>query len=147
MHLIGNSYESDGKNMQLASDETTPFADTGAEEFFDEEDAQEDGEEEETTLYYDAEDGTLRDADGDEVTFEMGDDEVEEEILDDNEEGEEAGGEGEGAEEGGSQTPQPAQRPQTITSTSATANTARPGLLRNLSSATQIRVSKFQPEY
>lgn len=93
-------------------------------------------------MYYDAEDGTLRDADGDEVTFEMDGDEAEEEILDDDEQ----------QEAGGSQTPQPAPtaRAQTLTSTSATTTinpaVARAGLLRNLSSATQIRVSNFQPD-
>lgn len=94
-----------------------------------EEDDEAEGEGE-TTLYFDAEEGTLRDADGDEVTLEMGTEDEDEE------------GEQEGEQEEGSRTPQ-AQRPQTITSTSNTqAHTARRGgRLRRLSSATQTRVS------
>lgn len=105
----------------------------------------EDMEEEagETTLYYDAEEGTLRDEDGDEVTFDMGT----ESSIDASEAQEE------GEEEEGSRTPQPAasasaeqRATQTITSTSPTAGDSaaaarRPGRLRRLSSATQSRVS------
>lgn len=107
--------------MQLASSEVTPSV---------EENDEEEEAEGETTLYFDAEEGTLRDADGDEVTLEMGtEDEYENE-------------EQEGEQEEGSQTPQ-AQRPQTITSMSNTQpQTTRPvGRLRRLSSATQARVS------
>lgn len=106
--------------VKLASDEVTPSV--------EENDDEDDGEGE-TTLYFDAEEGTLRDADGDEVTIEMGEGDEEE---DEEEEGE---------QEEGSQTPQAqAQRPQTITSTSNTRPSSR---LRRLSSATQSRVSQF----
>jgi len=99
----------------------------------------------ETTLYFDAEDGTLRDEDGDEVTLEMGtESSAEPESQEDEEEGEE-----------GTQTPQAAQsseaaqqqRPtQTITSASPTTAASspaarRPSRIRRLSSATQQRVS------
>ena len=108
----------------------------------------------ETTLYFDAADGTLRDEDGDEVTFEMGtESSAEPESLLGDEEEEEDGEEGEEEEEG-SQTPhagQPSdaaqqQRPaQTITSTSANTQSipvaTRTSRLRRLSSATQSRVS------
>ena len=113
--------------MKLASDEVTPSVDDG----------EEDDEGEGTTLYYDAEEGTLRDADGDEVRFEVGDSEEPE----DQEENEEEDEEGEG-----SQTPQQEDqsqaRAQTITSTSlATTNPRRPSRLRRISFATQRRVS------
>jgi WD repeat-containing protein 23 len=100
-----------------------------------------DGEGEETTLYFDAEEGTLRTADGEEVSFGMSEDST----ADDEEQEEE--------NEDGNRTPQPAegsQRPtQTITSmstvTPSSASTAtrtrRPSLARRLSSATQRRVS------
>jgi len=105
----------------------------------------------ETTLYYDAEDGTLRDEDGDEVTFETGtESSAEPESLVD-EDGEE---EGEQEGEEGSQTPHAAQsgeaaeqqRPtQTITGTSPGVGPSpiarRPSTLGRLSSATQQRVS------
>ena len=65
---------------------------------------EDDGEGEETTLYFDAEEGTLRTADGAEVSFE--DDEDQEEQEEENEDG--------------NRTPQPAaesaQQPQRITS-------------------------------
>lgn len=107
--------------MQLASSEVTPSV---------EENDEVDDAEGETTLYFDAEEGTLRDADGDEVTLEMGT-----EDEDDNEEQE-------GEQEEGSRTPQ-AQRAQTITSTSNIQphTERRAGRLRRLSSATQTRVS------
>lgn len=82
--------------MKLASDEVTTSV----------EDEDEEGE---TTLYFDAEEGTFRDADGDEVTFEMGESEDAEGLEEDEEQGDE--------QEEGSQTPQATQRPQTITST------------------------------
>ncbi|KAI6877191.1 hypothetical protein KC318_g18869, partial [Hortaea werneckii] len=40
-----------------------------------------------TTLYFDAEEGVLRDEDGDEVTFGEDGDEIEEEIIDEDDEG------------------------------------------------------------
>ena len=98
------------------------------------------GEAGETTLYYDAEEGVLRDEDGDEVVFETGpDDEDEDPDTSPDVETEEDEAEG-------SRTPQPpaaAEPPQratqSITSTSPT--TRRPSRLRRLSSATQTRVS------
>ena len=112
----------------------------------------------ETTLYYDAEDGTIRDEDGDEVTFDVGssvdasEDHEDDEGGEDDEEEEE---EREGAE--GSQTPHATastaatqarqQASQPITSmfeSPALINNeavSPPGRLRRLSSATQSRVS------
>lgn len=91
-------------------------------------DAEEEDEGEGTTLYYDAEEGTLRDADGDEVRFEVGDSE-EPEDQDENEEEDEEG-------EGGRtpQQDQPQATAQTITSTSlATTAPLRPARLRRVS--------------
>jgi WD repeat-containing protein 23 len=92
---------------QLASDEVTPSADESG--------SDDNHEEGETLVYFDAEEGTLRDADGDEITFDLG---TEDEHGDDDDDEEE-----DGREEGG-QTPQPqanpaaaAARPQTITIT------------------------------
>lgn len=78
----------------------------------EDEDEEEEEEEGETTLYFDAEEGTLRAANGQEITIDMGEDETED-GEEDNEEEED------GTEEQGAQTPQAAaSRPQTITSTS-----------------------------
>ena len=112
-----------------------------------------------TTLYFDAETGTLRDEDGDEVTFDVGSsvDASEDQEEDDEEENDEEEDD-EGAE--GSQTPHatastaaiqpPQQARQTITSTSfstpSSPEATRPaGRLRRLSSATQSRVSSSIP--
>lgn len=93
----------------------------------------------ETALYFDAEEGVLRDEDGDTVTFEMDDGDEDPERLAETEEAEE--------EEEGSRTPQPvasaaettgAERPtQTIRSMSFPVSDPRPSRLRRLSSATQ----------
>ncbi|KAK4609377.1 LEC14B protein [Fulvia fulva] len=93
--------DDDEMDFELASDEVTPSVD----------DAEEEDEGEGTTLYYDAEEGTLRDADGDEVRFEVGDSE-EPEDQDENEEEDEEG-------EGGRtpQQDQPQATAQTITIT------------------------------
>lgn len=97
----------------------------------------------ETALYFDAEEGVLRDEDGDTVTFEMDDGDEDPERLAETEEAEE--------EEEGSRTPQPvasaaettgAERPtQTIRSTSSPVSDPRSSRLRRLSSATQSRLS------
>ncbi|CAK1359650.1 LEC14B protein [Cercospora beticola] len=85
----------DDMDYELASDEPTPSA--------DDEDDVEGGQ----TIYFDAEEGTLLDEDGEEISFAV---DEEEEGGDDGEEDEDAG---EGAE--GSQTPQPAPARQTRT--------------------------------
>lgn len=85
-----------------------------------------------TTLYFDAEEGVLRDEDGDEVTFGEDGDEIEEEIIDEDDEG--------------NRTPQPeqseeqTQRPHHITGMLVVEGTAgsselRPSDLRRLSAA------------
>ncbi|KAK4495542.1 hypothetical protein PRZ48_013874 [Zasmidium cellare] len=87
--------DDDDMDFELASSEVTPSV---------EENDEDDDAEGETTLYFDAEEGTLRDADGDEVTLEMGTEDEQEVGADEQEEG--------------SQTPQQQQqRPQTITIT------------------------------
>lgn len=125
----------------------------------------------ETTLYFDAEEGVLRDEDGDTVTFEMGSEDSVDESQDDGEEAEM-----EDEEEEGTRTPQPGassaaaaetggqqgeRATQTIRSTSSPTTTQpgnetggaasqprRPSRLRRLSSATQTRVSSpFHPEH
>lgn len=73
----------------------------------------------ETALYFDAEEGTFRDADGEEIEFEMAPESQSEDLDDDEENDGEEEQEGEGQ---GSRTPQPAppqqqqQRAHTITS-------------------------------
>jgi len=99
----------------------------------------------ETTLYFDAEEGVLRDEDGDTVTFETSD-----EMSEDQDEEVEVE-----EEEEGTQTPQvaaaaePERATQTIRSTlpetqpetASPGQAPRPGRLRRLSSATGSRVS------
>jgi WD repeat-containing protein 23 len=117
-----------------SADETDEFE----EEIYDD---MEDDEEEGTTLYFDAEEGTLRTANGDQIEITM-DGEAQEQVEDAEEEEDEEGQ--------GSQTPQPAapqqqqQRAQTITSTFSTTTNDRPSLLTRLSSATQQRVSMLR---
>ena len=106
----------------------------------------------ETTLYFDAEEGVLRDEDGDTVTFETSD-----EMSEDQDEEAEVE-----EEEEGTQTPQvaaaasstePERATQTIRSTLPEAHVEtpsgsqvpRPGRLRRLSSATGSRVSLAFP--
>ena len=111
----------------------------------------------ETTLYFDAEEGTIRDEDGNEVILDMDtEDSAEpESVVDEDDEEDEAEGEEEGDEDG-AQTPHAAQpdagaeqqgASQTITSTSPTATASsvpdRPSRLRRLSSVTQSNVSFF----
>ncbi len=114
------------------------------------------GETAERTLYYDAEEGVLRDEDGDTVTFEVGDESLDD-ASDDLETRVEVEEETEVEEEAdGSQTPQPAaaaaasnSEPQgatqsvrrTSTTAISTPTARRPSSLRRLSSATGSRVS------
>lgn len=104
-----------------------------------------DGDEEETTIYFDAEEGRLEMPDG--TTLEVvSDNEEEDDGEAQGEEEEEEGGEGSRTPQATASTAQATgvQRDrETITSTSdnATAPTARPGILRRASSATQRRVS------
>ncbi len=113
------------------------------------------GETAERTLYYDAEEGVLRDEDGDTVTFEVGDESLDD-ASDDLETRVEVEEETEVEEEAdGSQTPQPAAAAasnsepqgatQSVRRTSTTAiptpTARRPSSLRRLSSATGSRVS------
>ncbi|SMY29792.1 unnamed protein product [Zymoseptoria tritici ST99CH_1A5] len=106
--------ETDDDDMDF---ETQSESVTDADNYEDvsEYDEQED-DEAATTLYFDAEEGTLRTANGDQIEITMDGDAVEEEVEDDDEA---EGGAAEGAE--GTQTPQPAaqpqQRAQTITIT------------------------------
>lgn len=127
-------------NVKLASQ--TP---SGISEEIDEDEAE---GEVETTLYFDAEEGVLRDEDGDTVTFETSD-----EMSEDQDEEAEVE-----EEEEGTQTPQvaaaasstePERATQTIRSMlpepASGSQTPRPGRLRRLSSATGSRVSLAFP--
>ncbi|KAK1003335.1 hypothetical protein LTR54_007849 [Friedmanniomyces endolithicus] len=112
------------------------------------------GEAAERTLYYDAEEGVLRDEDGDTVTFEVGDESLDD-ASDDLETRVEVEEETEVEEEAdGAQTPQPAaaatSNPEaqgatqsvrrTSTTEISTPTAQRPGGLRRLSSATRSRI-------
>ncbi|KAK3674253.1 hypothetical protein LTR78_005722 [Recurvomyces mirabilis] len=127
----------DDMDFELAS--TTP---SGLSEEIDEDEAE---GEVETTLYFDAEEGVLRDEDGDTVTFETSDEMSEDQDVE--EEVEE--------EEEGTQTPQVAAAaaeperatqtirstlPETESTTTSDRQAPRPGRLRRLSSATGSRI-------
>ncbi|KAK3069911.1 hypothetical protein LTR53_011373 [Teratosphaeriaceae sp. CCFEE 6253] len=128
-------------DMEFDLAESTP---SGVSEDLEEEGA-------ETTLYFDAEEGVLRDEDGNTVTLEEGDesmDDASEDLEAQTEEGDTAAeDEHEGTQTpqaaGSSNPPQTEQAAQTIRSTSSTIDPVqprRPGRLRRFSSATQSRI-------
>ncbi|KAK5164350.1 uncharacterized protein LTR77_010046 [Saxophila tyrrhenica] len=138
-HTENDESNDDDMDFELASEESTPFR--------QDDDEDEDGESGETTVYFDAEEGTFRTSDGQEVEWDMTADTDE---TGEEEEDESPQEEGNEEEAEGSQTPQAtastARPTQTITSMSPNAESTagvearRPGILRRASTATQLRI-------